>query len=115
MTLTTAVCHWTFSDNDGDSDRSTVRWTLNGTLVGTHTTYAGPKQRGDTLVCTVTPNDGDTAGTPVTATTTIDNTPPVINSAQLTPAAASKDTGLTCIAGPILDDDGDTSTLTYSW
>ena len=31
----TLACSWTFTDDDGDSDASTLEWTVDGTVVGT--------------------------------------------------------------------------------
>ena len=34
------LCTWSFSDDDGDSDASTLEWTVNGAVVGTDATLS---------------------------------------------------------------------------
>ena len=105
-----------YSDADGDASVSTYSWTINGTVVGTGTTLAGVFVGGDTVYCTVTPDDGTDTGTPVAARATIDNHAPVIADASLSPLVATEGDTLTCTPGTVTDVDGTTSfTYTYGW
>jgi uncharacterized repeat protein (TIGR01451 family) len=79
----------TESDADGNPVTLTYVWMVNGTVERTFTSTAltdsfnlgtlGPGDVGDTVVVAVTPNDGLLAGTTVTDTTTVIDTPRVVN------------------------------------
>jgi hypothetical protein len=73
----TLECVWAFDDIDGDSDGSTLEWT-NGGVVGTDPTLSGAFVNGDTVTCTVTPNDGQVDGAPVSDVISIGNTAPSV-------------------------------------
>jgi hypothetical protein len=118
-------CTWTFSDPQGDSDNSTVEWTDGaGTSLGTGSTYSGAFVGGDTITCTVTPNDGTIDGTPDSGSITIDNTTPTVISVTVlatTDADGDMD-GTTAIAADTLecswtfyDADGDVDSSTIEW
>ncbi len=109
-------CAWTgFADDDGDSDRSTVAWTVGGSAAGSGTTLAaGAAERGDTVVCTVTPYDGTDYGTAVTDTLVIGNAAPEVTSVTLSPTAPTTDETLTATVSST-DADGDRVTLSYAW
>lgn len=112
----TLTCAWSgFNDIDGDSDASTVSWRIGGSEVGTATTLSGSFVGGETVTCIVTPYDGSHQGTPVTASVTIDNTPPVLSSVALTPSTPVTSATLTCTPGSATDDDLDVVTFTYAW
>ncbi len=112
----TLTCTYTgFSDADGDSDASTYSWTLSGTEVGTTSTLSGVFASGDTLTCTVTPDDGTDAGSTVSDSVSVTNTAPVLSDATLTPDPATESDTLTCTAGSVSDADGDAVTYTYAW
>lgn len=82
----TLTCSYSgFSDADGDTDQSTYSWTIGGTMLGTSSTLSGVFSSGDTVVCTVTPFDGDLSGNPLTDSIAADNTPPVLSSATVSP------------------------------
>ena len=111
----TLTCAWSgFSDADGDADQSTVVWTIGGTVVGTDTTLAGAFSLGDTVTCTVTPNDGSVTGTAVSDLVVITNAPPSVDLLTLTPAAPDTNDTLTA-AITTSDADGDTVSVTYAW
>ena len=111
----TLTCGYTFSDADGDADASTVRWTINGTSAGSGTTLTTSYAGGDTITCTVTPDDGEDAGSNVSASVTIGNTAPVLASVTLSPDPAYEGDTLTCTPGSATDADGDSVTYTYAW
>ncbi|MDP2310280.1 MAG: hypothetical protein Q8P18_29965, partial [Pseudomonadota bacterium] len=105
-----------FSDRDGDADRTTYAWTLNGAAAGTGSTLLVAAYGGDTVVCTATPFDGTTSGTALTDTVTLENTPPVLASVSLTPTSPTEADTLTCAPGVTTDIDGTTSfSYAYAW
>ena len=53
-----------FFDLDGDADNSSFAWTINGVYAGAGATLSGGFGAGDTVICTVTPNDFEDNGTP---------------------------------------------------
>ena len=64
----TLECSYTFSDVDGDTEASSaVDWVVNGSSAGSGTTLSGVFSDGDAVGCTVTPNDGEVDGLPVTS------------------------------------------------
>ena len=73
----TLECLYTYFDEDGDSDNSTLKWRVNGTLVGTSSTLAGVFTSNDEVKCTVTPNDGIADGNNANDTILIQNLSPI--------------------------------------
>ncbi len=113
----TLTCGWGgWSDLDGDADGSVVSWTVDGVVIGTGATLASGFVSDDTVVCTVTPYDGEDYGTEMSASLTIqaDNLAPEVYAITLSPANVYTDTLLiaTVNAG---DAEGDPVTLTYDW
>ena len=90
------LCGYTFADEDGDSDDSTIAWTVNGTDVGSDTTLSGAFVYGDEVTCAVTAYDGTDEGNTASATVTIDNTAPVLADVTLSPDPAFEADTLTC-------------------
>ena len=111
------VCDWVgFTDADGDPDLSTVEWTMGSSIVGTDKEFEGLFLPGDTVACSVTPNDGMHTGTPLDASIVIGNAPPVVTSASLTPDSVYENDTMTCTAGYTYDADGSTTFLyQYKW
>jgi hypothetical protein len=111
------VCSWSgYSDADGDSDASTLLWTINGASSGTSTSLTGGYVRGDTVVCAVTPSDGTNTGTTVSDTQTIANSAPVLASVAITPGDPDAGNTLTCELGTTTDPDGATAfSYAYDW
>ncbi len=103
-----------FSDDDGDSDRSTYAWTVNGSSAGSGSSLSSGFEKGDTVVCTVTPYDGTDSGTAVTDTIVIDNAPPEVTSVTLSPTDPTTDETLSSTVSSS-DPDGDRVTLSYAW
>ena len=110
----TLTCSWSFHDEDGDGDASTVAWTVNGSAVGTGTTLAGAFAGGDVVTCTVTPEDGTEVGTPESASLTIDNAAPSVSALVITPDPAVADDLLTC-SWTFYDPDGGADHSTVEW
>ena len=73
-------------------------------------------ERGDTVYCTVAPDDGTDTGTTVTSNAaTIDNSAPSISSVSVSPTAPSSGDTLTCSYSGFTDADGDADASTYAW
>jgi hypothetical protein len=103
-----------YSDLDEDADVSTLAWTINGAPAGSGSTLSGSLSSGDTVICTVTPNDGTDTGTPVSDSVIVVNTPPEIISITLAPSTIYTNDVLT--ASVITSDaEGDTVGLSYAW
>lgn len=109
----------TVTDLEGDAVTFTYAWTVNGLGVGgaTSSTLTGSSfSKGQNVSCTATPYDGATYGLPVTsAVITIQNSPPSITGASLTPDPATELSTLICAGTSPADPDGDTVTFTYVW
>jgi hypothetical protein len=113
----TLVCTWAgYADADGDPDNSSLSWAVNGTTVGSSAALGVSLIYGDVARCTVTPDDGTDTGTPVSATLTVSNTPPVLSAVVLSPDPAWTDDTITCNPGSTSDADGTPSfTFSYAW
>jgi hypothetical protein len=103
-----------YSDADGDPDVSTTAWTVNGADAGSSASPSITIAGGDTVVCTVTPDDGSDTGTPMSDTVTVANQPPEVDSVVLSPSAPDTDDTVTATV-TTHDDDGDTVTVSYAW
>jgi hypothetical protein len=90
------TCTYDFDDVDGDSDQSTLRWTVNGTQRGTGRTLAGVFAENDVVVCAVTANDGATAGSSGSDSTVIAPSTPSASNVLISPANATISSTLTC-------------------
>jgi hypothetical protein len=106
------------SDADGDDVTYQYRWTLDGVEAGvfSDTLESERTERGDVVVCYVTPDDGDTLGDEVVSLpVTVQNTAPSVASVMVMPADARTGDDLTCIASGMADDDADEVVLSYAW
>jgi hypothetical protein len=106
-----------WADDDGDAEGYGYAWTVNGADVGVTTgTLDGTSfAKGDEIVCTVTPNDGEEDGAAVSSTgSTVLNTAPVITAASLSSTSPDTDDTLS-VAITASDDDGDTVAYQYAW
>ena len=111
------VCAYSgFFDLDGDPDSSRFAWTINGAPAGSGSTLDGGYGIGDLVTCTVTPNDGEDDGIPLSDTVVIGNTAPVIASVTLGPDPAFTDDTMVCTPGSTSDADGTTSfSYVFRW
>ena len=107
-------CTWTFADEAGGEDASTVTWTINDTPAGTTPTLSEGYQRGDEVRCEVLPVSDSRTGTAVSATVTIANSPPSATEAAITPTQTTALTPLRCTY-TFTDLDGDEQAETYAW
>ncbi|MCO4743772.1 MAG: hypothetical protein KC912_03220 [Proteobacteria bacterium] len=107
----------TTSDYDEDAVTVSFAWAVNGTpATETSDTLAGTAfVTGDSITCTVTPNDGEDDGEPVSVTADGQNQPPTLASVTLTPTDATSSDALTCTGVDAADPDGDSVTLAYAW
>ena len=111
----TLTCSYGYSDADGDADQSTIAWTVGSVAAGTGPTKTGGFGAGDTITCTVTPNDGTASGTPLSTSVSVGNNPPVLSSVSLSPTSATEGSTLTCTPGSASDPEGDPISYSYSW
>jgi hypothetical protein len=112
----TLECTWTYDDVDGGSDNSTVEWSDGSSVLGTGTTLSGAFVDGDTITCTVTPNDGTVDGTPDSGSIVIGNTVPTQPTVQITPTAPVEGDELLCsVTVDSTDADGDSVDYSFVW
>jgi hypothetical protein len=110
----------TSADVDGDTVTLSYAWSVGGTTVAGATgptlnlaTVSGA-HKGQAVQVTVTPNDGTLNGTPATASVTIADSPPVVDSVTITPASPTTTSVVTAnVTGH--DPDGDSITYSYQW
>ncbi len=110
-----ACIYFGYSDPDGDADASVVTWFVNGVLSSTGSFGDGDYVRGDILMCTVTPSDGSLDGSPISASITVQNTPPSFSWVEMSPIPASISDTIHCSAWGFSDPDGDDDHSTISW
>jgi hypothetical protein len=107
------------SDPDGSGAISySYAWFEDGTpssASSSDTFPASATTKGSTYTVQVTPSDGTGQGPMGEASVTIDNTPPSITTAAITPSTGvSTSTTLSCAAAAT-DADGDTPAISYAW
>ena len=115
-TVTCVPSGW--SDDDGDPEGTTYAWSVDGADPGvTAATLDGAAfNRGQSVSCAATPNDGETDGTSVfAAAVVVSNTPPVLADVTLSPASPHEEDTITAAICTTTDDDGDTVTYSYEW
>ncbi|HCH64559.1 MAG: hypothetical protein CL927_04090 [Deltaproteobacteria bacterium] len=111
------TCTVAGTDADGDSVSYTYSWQKNGAPAGvtTQTLSSVSSARGDIFTCTAIPDDGADAGLDATsASVTIVNEAPVVDSVTLSTASPFTNDTLTANA-MVSDGDGDSTTLSYEW
>lgn len=114
-TLTCSASGW--SDADGDAEGYSYSWTADGTEVSTSATITGADfSKGQSLVCTVTPDDGEDTGTALsTAAVVVDNSAPVLSGVTLSDTSPGEADTLTFTLGSSTDADGDAVSYTWRW
>ena len=109
-------CVWTgYVDAEGDPDQSTVSWTINGVDAGSGATLPTGYIHGDTVSCEVTPDDGMDLGIPLSGTTTIENTSPVIGVITISPNPLYRSNDMTCAWETYTDADGEPDLTKVEW
>ena len=115
----------TKTDPNNEPVSLTWTWQVNGVVKRTSASdtsltdsfdlsLAGNGDKGDVVIVSVTPNDGQADGSPAIQTATVANSPPEVTSATTTPSAPrSGDTVTVSAAGQ--DPDGDPVTYSYQW
>ena len=105
-----------YSDNDTDTDNSSITWLVNGNVVYQGNPLNSALSQGDSLTCQVTANDGLEDGNLLSATTTVANAPPILESVSISPSTPVYGDTLLCNLGTITDSDGDVSfSYAYEW
>lgn len=113
----TLTCTYSgYSDADDDADDSSISWSIDGAVVGTSATLSAGFKSGDTVTCSVTPNDGEEDGVLMAFGVDVQNTAPALDSVDLSPTDAVKGDTLGCTPGTLTDPDlDDVITYTYAW
>ena len=106
-----------FTDPDGDEVTATYSWTVNGADAGiSSNTVTGDKLvKGDVWEVTVVASDGTAENEPVTASTTVANSPPRVEGAAIRPEVVYDDTEVTCVGRGFSDPDGDAEGYKVIW
>ena len=82
---------------------------------GGGTWQTGGSDKGDTLVCAVTPHDGEEAGDAVSDSVTVLNTAPTLSTVGVLPVEPQVNSTVTCTASGLTDADDDEVTAYISW
>jgi hypothetical protein len=104
-----------FFDPDGDADASRTEWQVNGAAVGTGATLSEGFVSGDEVRCTVTPFDGIDAGSPLSASLVVGNTPPMLTEVEILPESGVTATTVLGCTATATDADGDIPTIVLEW
>jgi hypothetical protein len=119
-TLTCTPSGW--SDEDGDLESFFYEWSVAGiTLADAHDPTLSPEHfdKGDLIVCVVTPTDGMVLGTAMPSNSlVIANSPPSVTGATISPTVGGKMTPFVCDAQGASDPDAsdiDTLLFAYTW
>lgn len=94
-------------DADGDEVTFTYEWTRNGEPAGNGQQIEGQLRRGDKVIVTIVPSDGEASGSPIIMRREVKNMPPAISDNK----KFSFDGNVYTFQVPANDPDGDT--LTY--
>ena len=113
----TLTCTATASDTDDGTIAPTYQWTVNGNLVSSTDTYtidATDTDVGDDVICTATAIDSEGLIATDTASIEVENTPPIVSAATITPSTGVyNDSVLTC--GVSIVDPDETVNPTMQW
>lgn len=113
--VTCAGLGW--SDPDGDAEGYQTRWQVNGADVSTDAELTGAAfDKGDEIVCILTPWDGSIGGDPVTSEpVVVGNTPPVAESITFDPVEPVMGDRVSATLHGIADVDGDQVSVDWVW
>jgi hypothetical protein len=114
----TVVCTPTgWKDADSDKEGYKYSWTVNGKAVGAKDRIDGASfSKGDKVVCSATPTDGDGDGDKVASKAlVISNTAPTIASVALSSKTPKEGETLSARISGSKDDDGDKVSFGYTW
>ena len=114
----TASCVATgWQDDDEDIEGYNTRWLVDGTEASLTSTADGSSfSHLQSVVCELTPFDGEEIGTPVQSDpVTVGNTVPVLTSASLSSTAPAEGETLSVTLGSASDEDGHSVTYSYAW
>ena len=106
-----------WSDIDGDAEGYRYSWRVNGVSAGSGATLDGMFfERGDVVLCTVVPFDGDDAGTSVSSSgTRVANSAPTVSSVTISPSTLREGSTASFTAAGASDPDGDTVSYATRW
>ncbi|MFK7927380.1 MAG: hypothetical protein AB8H79_04280 [Myxococcota bacterium] len=106
-----------WADVDGDSEDSRIAWTVNGVAASSEATLTGDAfAKGDSVVCTLTPFDGEDEGAAVmSAELVVSNALPTVESVIIDQAAPAEGDTLTLTLGALSDADEDVISPRYAW
>ncbi|MAA77911.1 MAG: hypothetical protein CL916_01525 [Deltaproteobacteria bacterium] len=111
----TIPCSVLGTDIDDQQVSFSYEWTIDGAVqTETSNSFQGSFTRGNEVTCTVTPNDGISDGSAISASVDVTNTPPTITSIDFVDASlyTNETADVTTV---IADVDSDSVTVTYSW
>ena len=108
----TLTCSATATDADGDTVALSYAWSDGST--GATYAVTSSDDPGDTITCTATADDGDGGVATGTASATVTNTDPTIDSVSVSPSTGQVGDTLTCSA-TASDADGDRPSVDYAW
>ena len=115
-TTSSIVCSATGSDADGEIPTLSYAWTVDGSVMSeTSDTLTQTFTAGSVVECSVTPNDAMVSGTAVTASTTVVNTAPVVDSVTLDSVEILSDGTVTATSTLSDVDPSNTVTANYEW
>jgi hypothetical protein len=103
------------ADADGDEVAVHISWTVDGTEVGTGPTISEGFSKGDSLVCTATPHDGEGPGESGWASVWVVNSPPSLESVAISPDPLRTSDSAVCVPEGAADVDGDALSFEIDW
>ena len=118
FSYTVLSCSATASDADLETAVISYSWTVDGTELGTDSELILTPEtvdRDDEITCTVTAMDAYGGTDSGSASVTVENSLPVIDSAEVTPSPSYSQESIHCTVNSVTDMDGDDMVLSYSW
>ena len=106
-----------YADIDGDAAVYLYTWTVDGAVVAATETLDGVQfDKGASVACAVTPNDGEADGATVwSEAVTVLNTAPSLSIATLSNRSPTESDTVSVNLTGAADDDGDAIAYTYNW